>query len=412
MITTCNKDEFVGQRDPTVSLHVVVKDRETSMIRLLDDVAEFMDEFHIVLVETTEAAEHEIKKRLLRYPWAKKTIQRISPSTHPEFYISDTPSTYLDGSPLSDEILQGPFSHLPLLSDLGAIRRLCSQWSTCEWQLHLEPDDWILSPSKIPMIIQLAVKHGADAVSTNFFRELGIFSTSPPRRQILMRNCPTIRWTGRAQPHLKGHASQIDLEDILPISSRKRDFSDLDQNCRALYHESRVLDWNVPSEHLESLILTLVQMRNPPLSSRWIAEPLFDLYASKTAKLEELRVRLLVGSLYNTLDDLANASLHYEKALELNPHPLIFFVLSKINFQLGQWSSCIEHYESGCRAQHDASPNYKLEIATLMLVAISHLALGNTSKAQEAIDEVSKANMNNPHVAKVWRMIYTTTNPR
>ena len=50
-LVVVSEDALVTLSDDTVSLHVVVNDGDSSVDRLLDDVGEFVDEFHLVLTE-------------------------------------------------------------------------------------------------------------------------------------------------------------------------------------------------------------------------------------------------------------------------------------------------------------------------------------------------------------------------
>lgn len=385
--TTVAKDVLIGQPNPTVSLHVVVDERESSIGRLLDDVGEFADEIHLVLAETTEAAKREIEERLIRYPWIEKTIQRVTPASHPDLYLHDTRSTYLAGTSLDGEVLEGPFSERPLLTDRGAARNITSKSSSCDWRLHLEPDDWVVSPSEIIYIVQLASQCDADVVSTRYTREYNVLSVNPAWREILTRNLPSIVWTGKTRPSPTGHSVQIGVENFLAIGNRRQETTaDLDRNFKLLYHEARTLGWNVSAPHLENMILDSIRLATAsPLPIAWTAGPLFDRYSKIAGQEEEARVRLLAGEIY--------------------------FKLAKIAFERGEWSSCIKNYEAGCRASSSERPEgnmrpTNLETATQLLVAMAYNILGNKAKAREHIDEVSKARMNDPAVTTIWKKIY------
>ena len=422
MPTTFDNDELDNQPDATVSLHVVVDDRESSIGRLLDDVGEFVDEFHLVLDNPTHQVEQEIESRLVRHPWARQTIQHVSPSSHPNLYVEDDESAYLVGRPLDHEVMAGPFSKKFLLADLGAARNMSSLLSSCEWQLHLEPDDWVVSPPRLPLIVRLASKHQADVVSTQYTREYNTISPTPSWRQILARNLPTIHWRGRSQPRPVGQLSQINVEHVLPIGNRRLETAaDLDRDFKLLYHEARSRGWDVPADHVESMILCLVRMgKTSPMPTDWVSGPLFSHYSRLAHDPDEvLRVRLLAGYLCDAGGDPESSSIHYARTLDLGPPPLVYFKLAQLDFQRAPqaastdarqalWTSCIEHYELGCRASRHDPCYQKIAMATLVLVAMAHNLLGNKTRAQEAIDEVSKANMNSPAVALVWKKIYET----
>jgi tetratricopeptide (TPR) repeat protein len=411
--TTIAKDALIGQPNPTVSLHVVVNDSESAIDRLLMDVGEFVDEIHVVLAGAADDVARKIERRMVRYPWIDKTILRVSPASYPDLYLLDTRSTYLAGTSLDGEILEGPFSEHFLLADQGAARNIASKSSSCDWRLHLEPNDSVASPWEILSLVQLSSLSDADVTSTRCTRKHDVLSDATTWQAVLTRNLPNIVWTGKTYPTPTGHTSQINVEKLLSIVDRQqKKISDLDQNFKLLYHEARSRDWNVPAQHLERMILDSTWLAaSSPLPTAWIAGPLFNHYSKIAGQEEEARVRLLAGEICESTNHPKEASAHYARLLELTSCPAIYFKLAKIAFQQGEWTSCIELYEAGHRASatEQAEGNVhltKLETATLLLVAMSYNLLGNKARAQETIDEVSKANMNSPAVARVWKKIY------
>lgn len=410
------------QPDETVSLHVVTGNCENIVTHLLDDVAEFIDEFHFVLTDTTDHSDREIERLLARYPWARRVVELVTPTSHPELYILDESSTYLAGTSLDGEVLGGSFSRKFLLANRGGARSLCSRSDASRWQLHLETDDWVTTPYQIPMIVKLAAMKNVDVVSTGCsYENIDLVSarctykpnshlTTPYWRPILTRNIPSIVWEGKLRPTPEGFTSQLSVENILPVISCKEETaSELENNFKVLYHSARMLDWNVSPEHLESMILVLVCMgASSPLPREWIAGPLFSRY-SKVAHLSEhdAQIRLLAGLSCDVRGNLACSPSSENSSPTKASSSEIFFRMALLNFRLGQWRDCIVNYELG-RKESAVEPDsdLKLESATQLLAAESFNRLRNKPKAMEYIDDVSKSNMRSIPVANVWKHIY------
>ena len=409
-LVVVSEDILAAHSDDTVSLHVVVEDGDSLTGRLLDDVGEFVDEFHLVLTGSIGDSLAEIEKRLVRHPWARKTIRRMTVSSNPEIYVRDTGDSYLVGESLAGETLDCQFSGKFLLKDPEAVRNSCSLSSSADWRLHLEAADWVVSPAQIPMIVKIAKKTRADAVSTKHIREYNSLSAAPSWRETLVLNSPAIGWSGNPKPSLTGYSSQVCVGNVLLIGNRrKEDIADLHRDFKLLYHSARSRGWRVSPGHLRDMILILARMGTSTLMPKaWVTGSLFDYYSKVAGSPgDEARVRLMVGCMYEEGGDLAEAFTCYAKASELVPKSEIFFKLALLSFRQEKWLSCIDNYERGCRAMGtEQSIDSNLEMATRVLVAMSYYRLNDKLKAQEHIDEVSKANMDKTSVATVWKYIY------
>ena len=108
---------------PSLSLHVLAKNAESVLGRLLDNVGAYVQELRFVLNDTTDASE----KVLRRWVETRKSrgletttplhVDHVTSETHPHFYILDVAATYEVGSPLDGEHFEGPFTGRPLLAD-------------------------------------------------------------------------------------------------------------------------------------------------------------------------------------------------------------------------------------------------------------------------------------------------------
>ena len=152
---------------PPVSLHVLAKNAESVIGRLLDCVLPYVREVRLVLNDTTDATRAVVEGRFARWPDVAVDVQEVTSSTHPHFYFPDVRSAYEAGAPLDGEHFNGPFTNRPLLCDWAGVRNL--GWgSESAWRLFLDADDIVEDPQKLPGLVRVLEDVRADLAATRY----------------------------------------------------------------------------------------------------------------------------------------------------------------------------------------------------------------------------------------------------
>ena len=115
-------EEFKPGERPQVSLHLLVKNGESCVGRLLANVGPYIDEIVAVVNDTTDLTIQILREyAAARGPEFNLDIVEVTHESHPELYIMDVPETYLVGRPLASEMYVGPFTGSPVLADWAEI---------------------------------------------------------------------------------------------------------------------------------------------------------------------------------------------------------------------------------------------------------------------------------------------------
>jgi hypothetical protein len=380
---------------PSVSLHVLAKNAENVVGRLLDCVLPYVREVRFILNDTTDATRSVVEGRLAKRLGTTSNVQEVTSSSHPHFYFPDVPSSYEVGTSLDGETFQGPYTNQPLLCDWAGVRNLGWE-SSSAWRLFLDVDDVVEDPHKLPGLVSLLGDVRADLAATRytFGRSEGGAANSVAYRERLARNGVDIRWTGKTHEILQGGLRHVLVEDCLFVTDMKDNWGRgvrVPGRCfKVLYRDARLAKWEVSPRHLAYLVQEAPGMM--PMS--WI-NTLVGYYLSRFALAEEAAwVLSMFGEMHEAKEDFAHAETHYLSALSQYPSSKTAFRLCRARFMQKDWRGCVEAYEQGVASLGysqvlDLGPVY--EHSSKLLVAQALCELGEHARAKTVIDEAVRA---------------------
>jgi glycosyltransferase involved in cell wall biosynthesis len=399
-------DSIAPVERPTVSLHLLVKNGESCLRRLLDNVGSYLDEIVAVANDCTDRTIEILREYARsRGPGFGLDIVEVTSASHPQFYILDAPETYSVGVPLAGEVLEGPFTDQPLLADWAAVRNL--GWSRCtkKWILFLDADDVVLDPECIPgLCLALDGALGDEAkfdlaVSRYIYdasEEGGARSDS--FRERLARNVPYVRWSGIAHEILGGQQMTAQIDGNLVVRDMKDSAGEgvrVPGRClKVLYQHARANDWVVSPRNL----LYLAMEARASMSD--FALVVLDQYLVLSLWPEERAwACCMAGEIHESRESYARASEWYERALAEHPGSKSAFRLCRSRFREGRWEEAVAAFRTGVENKEvlqliDGGPVY--EDMSRILVAAALSKLGQSSEALAACEEALKAFPQNP----------------
>ena len=388
-------DGLRRQDAPPVSLHVLAKNAESVIGRLLDNVLPYVGEVRLILNDTTDASRSVVEGRFAAHLDVALDVQEVTSTSHPHFYFPDLKSSYEVGAPLDGECFNGPFTNQPLLCDWAGIRNL--GWSSgAAWRLFLDADDVVEDPEKLPGLLKVLEGLRADLAASKytFGRSAGGAANSVAYRERLAKNGCAIDWVGKTHEILRGGLRHVLVEDCFSVVDMKDNWGRgvrVPGRCfKVLYREARLLGWEVPPRHLAYLVQEAPGMM--PMS--WVNR-LVGYYLSRSASAEEAAwVLSMFGEMHESKADYEHAEIHYLSALTYYPSSKAAFRLCRARFMRQDWPGCIEAYEEGIANLKfsqvlDLGPVY--EQSSKLYVAHSYHELGRFDEAKATILEAAAA---------------------
>ena len=395
---------------PTVSLHVIAKNGENVLGRLLDNIVPYVHEAHIILNDTVDSSMKVLERKILQYPLVPFHVQNVTSDSHQDLYFMDVPATYKEGSPLDGETFEGPFTLGPLLGDWAGLRNL--GWdSKTDWRLILDVDDVVNDPDKLPGLLVVLSDMHADMAATKY--AFGVNSAgqvnSLAYHDRLARNLPSIRWEGKTHEHLVGGLRCVFVEDCFSATDMKDNWGKgvrVPGRCfKVLYREARLFNWQVDARHLAYII-----QESPGLMPvEWVSNSLLPRYVDVSTEIEEKAwVYCMVGEMWEQRGDFAKASSYFEAAIGYFPSPKNYFRLCRLKFQAKQWSDCIAAYEKGVALSmttqiFDMGPVFS--DSSKILVGQAYWEMGNRTMALEFMTKASKAFPSSVAVQSMFAMM-------
>ena len=388
-------EEFQAGERPQVSLHLLVKNGESCIGRLLANIGPYIDEIVAVVNDTTDRT----ISILCDYAEArgkefKLDIVDVTRETHPELYIMDVPETYMVGRPLAGESYVGPFTGEPVLADWAAIRNLGWRHCTKRWILFLDADDVIQDPESIPGLCLALQANDAELGCSRYVysQDDDGGSRSESFRERLARNLPHISWVGLTHEILSGQQKTVHIDGNLIVHDMKdsqgKDIRIPGRCFKILYHQARANDWNVPPR---SLIYLAMESRGmmPDLASAAL-----DRYLDVSLWPEERAwACCLRGEIHEQREEYDKASEWYERALAEHPSSKAAFRLCRSRFHECRWQECVDAFQIGIENKSvlqllDNGPVY--EDMSRILVAAALDKLGRLREAaamcQQAVE--------------------------
>jgi|WetSurSiteA1Bulk_404760.scaffolds.fasta_scaffold18819_2 hypothetical protein len=383
---------------PSVSLHVLAKNAESVIGRLIDNIGPYVQEMRFILNDTTDHSRRVVERKLGEWPRPMSfDIQEITAENHPELYFLDEVSSYRVGKSLSDEQFEGPCTGKPLLCDWAAIRNLGWE-SSCDWRLFLDVDDVVEDPRRLPALVTMLDRQRVDLAATRYVfgrNDAGV-ANSVSYRERLAKNLPAIRWEGSTHEILVGGLRRVLIEDCFQVVDLKDNWGKgtrVPGRCfKVLYREARMAGWDtVTPRHLAYLVQESPKMM--PLV--WVTGVLLPFYLARCVHGEEAAwVLSMVAEMHEQAGELLKAEKLLVDALKHYMASKAAFRLCRVRFLLNDWQGCIEAYKMGLLYQSsaqvlDMGPVYVH--SSKLLVAQSYFELGDMAMARETIDEAVTA---------------------
>jgi hypothetical protein len=389
-----------GEDRPRISLHLLVKNGESCVPRLLANVGMYVDEVVAVVNDTTDRTVEVLEsytthRRATRGDDFRLEVVEVSSGSHPHLYIMDEPSTYEVGESLTGESCPGPFTGKPLLADWSGLRNL--GWRKCNlpWILFLDADDVVDDPASIWGLAAELESRGVEMGATRYIYDVASdgSSRSESFRERLARNLPHISWTSPVHETLQGARKTAHVQGNLVVRDMKdsmgRDVRVPGRCWKVLYHHARSRSWRVPPRILLYLALE-VRVEQPDFAAE-LVERYLDV---STWPEERAWACAVVGEILESRRDFAGASTWYERSLAEYPGSKSAYRLCRTRFREGRWRDVVDAYEVGVANQPvlqllDGGPAYG--DMSKILVASSWDKLGEPAKALAACEEALAA---------------------
>jgi tetratricopeptide (TPR) repeat protein len=387
-------EDLTTTRCPTVALHLLVKNGESCVGRLIDNVGPYLHEVVAVVNDTMDKTVDVLFEKCKQHDLSLEVVP-VTLESHPSFYIMDVAEAYQVGPALAGEVFEGPFTGKPLLADWSATRNLGWEMGNSEWKLFLDADDVVEDPESIPGLCLALEARGVELATSRYqFRTTAAGrSQSDAFRERLAKNLPAIRWHGRVHEVLKGQVRTAHIEGNLRVidmrDSTGAGLRPVGRCFKILYNECRLKDWDVAPRTLIYLAM------EAKLTMPRLAEAAIDRYLEKSVWKEERAWALVMrGEICEAAEDFKAASAWYLLSLMEHPGVKSAFRLCHSAFREGKWQESIDAYYRGMANKSilqvlDNGPVF--EDASKILVAAAMRKLGKVAEAIQFCDEALKS---------------------
>ena len=397
---------------PTIALHMMVKNAESVIGRLLDCVGPYITDLFVVLNDTTDGTKRVLMEMRQKHHWRHAFLYEVDSDTHGSeqgpnsWYIHDVPATYEVGQPLVGEIYQGPFTGKDILANWAAARntgwRLNS--AVCDWRLFLDADDLVDDPHCLPGLCVELDRRGLDVAASRYhyrhtlnghsmadaFRER--LARGKGGRNIVWDGCVHERLVGY-QPdtvaHVEGNLVVRDLRD-----SKGKDIRIPGRNLKVLYQKARASGWALSPR--EMLYLAAEARGCMPALAN---ELLVRYLAVATWDAEKAWAATMLGEIAEAAEDHARAAVWYERSLSWHAGVLSAMRLARVRFKQEQWGAAVVAYERGIFnkrfPQHLDGGEVQEESIKILIVH----CLCKLGRHAEAVTMVKEARASFPHIA-------------
>jgi hypothetical protein len=374
----------------TVGLHLLVKNGESCVGRLIDNVGPFIHEVVAVVNDTTDRTIEVLTEKCRQHNLRLEVVE-VTAETHPQFYIEDIAKTYQVGRPLAGEMYLGPFTDKPLLADWAAVRNLGWERIQSKWKLFIDADDVVSDPGSIPGLCQALEERGIDLATSRYqYRTTADGrSQSDAFRERLVLNVPAIRWHGKTHEHLKGQSFTAHIEGSLHVidmrDSTGAALRPLGRCFKILYHEARSKNWEVSPRTL--IYLAMEAKRTIPR----LAEAVLNRYLETSTWREERAWAMVMrGEICEAQGDFEIASNWYRVSLKEHPGVKAAFRLCHTTFREGKWQDAVDAYHQGIANKsilQVVDSGEVFEDAGKILVAAALRKLGRVAEAVKFCEE-------------------------
>jgi glycosyltransferase involved in cell wall biosynthesis len=393
-VVLARPEELATTRCPTVSLHLLVKNGESCVGRLIDNVGPYLHEVVAVVNDTTDKTIEVLSEKCRLHDLALQIVE-VTAKSHPSLYIEDVAETYQVGAALDREVYEGPFTGKLLLADWAALRNLGWQLGHSEWRLFLDADDVVLDPESIPGLCLALEERGVEMATSRYqFRTTADGrSQSDAFRERLAVNVPAIEWYGRVHEALHGQALTAHIEGNLRVvdmrDSTGPGLRPPGRCFKILYHEGRSKNWNVSPR---TLIYLAMEAKN---SMPRLAEAAINRYLEKSTWREERAWAMVMrGEICEAEENYEAASGWYRLSLLEHPGIKAAFRLCHTTFQEGKWQESVDAYHLGMGNKsilQVVDSGAVFEDGSKILVSAALRKLGRVEEALKFCEEAVRA---------------------
>ena len=382
--------DFLPGTRPEVSLHLLVKNGEGCLPRLLANVGPYVDEVVAVVNDTTDRTVAILEEYSRREDFLLDVVE-VTAASHPDLYVLDVPETYEAGPSLTGESCPGPFTGKPLLADWAGARNLGWRRCTSPWILFLDADDVVEDPESTWGLCEVLDEQGVKVAATRYVYDASADGKSRSEcfRERLARNTPEVSWSGPVHENLCGPVKLAHVRGNLVVRDCK-DSTGLDVRVpgrclKVLYHHARSRSWDV-----EPRVLLYLAMESKAVLPDFCLELVERYLDASTWPEERAWACALAGEVHEERLDYARASGWYERSLAEYPGSKSAYRLCRTRFLECKWRECLDAYEVGeanRSVMHllDDGPAYADR--SKILVASAWEKLGEYHRALKACEE-------------------------
>lgn len=387
---------------PEISLHLLVKNGESVVGRLLDCVGPYLTEVVAVLNDCEDGTGSVLVGKSAEHGLARCELVEVTSETHPELYLLDVPETYREGRFLVGEVLPGPFTGGPLLADFAAARNL--GWDLCQgdWRLFLDADDVVDDPGCLPGLCAALGDRGVEAASTRYYHGL----KSNGFRERLARDLPQVRWDGAVHERLVGFARAAHVEGSLVVrdlrDSRGKGTRPPGRNLKVLYHRARSLDWQITPR--EMVYLAAESRTVMPELAKALAESCLARSGWAEERAWACTIR---GQAAEAEGDLRGSASWYRRSLGEHPGAGTALRLARVCFLGGDWEGVVRYHEEAVRLGGDLQFLDAGEVDADAVKILAAASLAELGRGEEALILCREARANYPESPTLVKLLDT-----
>ena len=340
-----------------VTLHLMVKNGESVVGRLLDCVGLYVRSVVAVLNDCEDATGDVLLESCRKHGLAHE-VEVVTRERYPWLYFLDSPEVYEEGASFCGEVFPGPFTGELLLGNWSAARNVGWQRQSHRWKLHLDADDVVDDPEVIPGLCLALDEQGVEAAASRYlYHRTGRGDVrTDAYRERLCRNLPWLVWRDRVHEVLTGHdvSKVARVEGSLVVrdlcDSRGRGLRPPLRNLKVLYRRAREVEWNLTPR--ETAYLAAESRVAMPELSLAMAEKYLSF--PEPWPEEAAWVCSVAGEVEEARGRLAEASDWYDCSLWYHPGALAAYRLARAELLQQHWAESLAAYELGARNEAEA----------------------------------------------------------
>lgn len=342
---------------PSIGLHLLVKNGESVVERLVDCVGPYVHEVVAVLNDCSD----DTGIRLLEAASRNDLVLRmysVTAESHPHLYFDDVPASYEVGRSLRGEKLDVPYTGRPILGDWAGARNVGWEHGKTRWRLMLDADDVVDDSECLPMLVSDLGACGVEVASSEYqHATVGGRPAVCCLRERLAIQVPAIRWEGAVHEKLAGYEAA--RAAVVRGQLRVRDMRDSSgeglripaRNLKVLYRAGRLAGWDVSKRHLAFLAAEAQACHQTSLAVAAV-EKYFE--GTPPGSLcpwpeEAVWVACQAGEAYEDEGCPGAAAEWYERGVAQRPDasPAACFRLARVRHVLGDHLGTVRAFEQG-----------------------------------------------------------------